>query len=288
MLSVTTDYATGTGSPEPYLRRIADAGFTHVHWCHQWNTDFLYDPAEIDQIAHWLRGYGLQLLDLHGSDGQEKAWGSPVEYQRLAGVALVKNRIAMAATLGSGVIIMHIPRVPIPAAGATGPAGESQTTELGVALAPICRSLDALAPFASAHGVRIAIENMGYDDFGALRWLFARYGPDFLGLCYDAGHGNLGGRGLDHLETVRDRLISIHLHDNDGSGDHHKLLFSGTVDWPRLAQIIATSAYAGGIISMEVAMRQAGIEDEAEFLREAFRTGTVFSTMVEASAPQDG
>ena len=64
-LSLTTDYATDTGNPEPYLKRIAEAGFSHVHWCHHWNTDFLYSPYEIAQIAEWLDDFGLRLLDLH-------------------------------------------------------------------------------------------------------------------------------------------------------------------------------------------------------------------------------
>ena len=46
MLSMTSDYVTETGCPEPYLRRIAEAGFSRVHWCHQWNTDFLYADCE--------------------------------------------------------------------------------------------------------------------------------------------------------------------------------------------------------------------------------------------------
>ena len=77
-LSVTTDYFTATGNPGPYLERIARAGFTHIHWCHQWNTDFIYSRFEIAQIKEWLREYGLQLLDLHASHGQEKAWASTV------------------------------------------------------------------------------------------------------------------------------------------------------------------------------------------------------------------
>ena len=112
MLSITTDYATSIGDPSPYLRRIADAGFTHLHWCHQWNTDFLYSEWEVDQIECWLNDFGLQLLDLHASVGPEKNWYSGKEYERLSGVELVKNRIDMTSRLGGGVIIMHIPKDP--------------------------------------------------------------------------------------------------------------------------------------------------------------------------------
>ncbi len=31
MLSITPDYVESTGDPQPYLERIAAAGFTHIH-----------------------------------------------------------------------------------------------------------------------------------------------------------------------------------------------------------------------------------------------------------------
>ena len=259
-LSVTTDYARGTGDPSPYLRRIADAGFTHVHWCHQWNTDFIYSQPEIARIREWLADCRLKVLDLHASVGPEKNWASPREYERLAGVELVKNRIEMTARLGADVIIMHIPR-----------GNDSQ---------PLRLSLVELEPYAKSLGIRIAIENCG--DFDAIRRVLVEHDPDYLGLCYDCGHGNREQNGLDHLETLKDRLISVHLHDNDGSSDQHKLLFSGTVDWARLARIIATSAYSK-CVSMEVAMRNTGMQDEAAFLSRAYETGKHFSAMIQTA-----
>ena len=256
-LSITTDYAKDTGDPSPYLKRIADAGFSHIHWCHQWNTDFLYSEWEIEQIQKWLSEYRLQVLDLHASAGREKAWGSQREYERLAGLELVRNRIAMASQLGSNVVIMHAPHNSTPAL--------------------FRRSLDDLMPFAREQGVRIAIEN---GDLKKTAAVLSEYDPDYLGFCYDAGHGNVSGDGLDHLEELKDRLISVHLHDNDGTGDQHNPLFSGTVDWPRLARIIAGSAYTK-CVSMEVTMHNSGIDDEMVFLKYTFETGTRLSQMIE-------
>jgi len=85
MLSITSDYVESCGNPQPYLERIAAAGFTHIHWCHHWNTDFLYSKPEIDQIKHWFADYNLRLLNLHASQGKEKYWCSSVAYQRQAG-----------------------------------------------------------------------------------------------------------------------------------------------------------------------------------------------------------
>ena len=269
MLSMTTDYARSTGCPEPYLRRIAEAGFSHVHWCHHWDTDFMYSPCEIDRIAGWLAELHLRLLDLHASAGKEKNWGSLREYERLAGVELIKNRIEMAAELSGGVVVLHIPKPPEAASG-------------DLFQAQLRKSLDGLEPFARGHKVRIALENMPDDDFANIRMLLSEYDGGFLGLCYDSGHGNLGGRGLEHLDSLKERLIAVHLHDNDGTADQHHLPFAGSVDWPRLARIIAESAYAK-CVSIESTMRSQAIADERLFLTEAFDAGRRLSEMIEAA-----
>jgi len=268
-LSMTSDYVTSQDCPEPYLRQIAEAGFTHVHWCHQWHTDFLYHNSEITQIAAWMKEFRLGLTDLHASSGKEKNWGSLREYERQAGVELVRNRIDMTARLGSDVIIMHLP--PELAAAATAERGWGA----------LFRSLDELEPFARERGVRIALEN---GDFDMLERVFGAYGPDYVGLCYDSGHGNQRseGRGndcLDRLSQLRERLISLHLHDNDCTADQHKLLFSGTVDWPRLAGIIATSSYSKWV-SMETVIHNTGIMEETVFLQQAYETGRRFTDMI--------
>ena len=264
MLSMTTDYFMSSGCPEPYLRRIAEAGFTHVHWCHQWKTDFLYCDAEIRQIGQWLQDFGLGLTDLHASAGMEKAWVSEREYQRQAGVELVRNRMEMTARLGSDVIIMHLEE-------------PAEAGRAGAFWDQAHRTLDELEPAARQLGVRIALENGHFD---TLERAFAWYGPAYIGLCYDSGHGN-ASKGLNRLEQHKDRLISVHLHDNDGTADQHRLIFSGTVDWPRLARLIAESSYRKWM-SLETTMANAGIRDEKEFLRQAFETGTAFSQMVDA------
>ena len=266
MLSMTTDYVTSTGDPSPYLRRIADAGFTHVHWCHQWNTDFLYSINEVRQIGKWLREYGLELLDLHGSVGPEKHWASAHDYQRKAGIELVKNRLDMTARLGGGVVIMHSG---LPDAVAPQPP----------AWDTLRRSLDTVVVHARKRGVRIAIEN---GDWALIPEILQAYPPDAIGLCYDSGHGNLVRDGLAKLDAVKDRLISVHLHDNDGTGDQHRLPFSGTVDWPRLATILARSSYTK-CLSLESNMGKEPPSSEEDYLARAFAAAERLTRMVEAA-----
>jgi sugar phosphate isomerase/epimerase len=288
MLSVTTIYAADSGEPAPYLQRIAEAGFTHVLWSHHGYDDFIYDAADIAQVRVWLAAYGLSLLDIHGSCGVKRVWCSPREAERQAGVELVQSRIELAARLSSRVVIMH--------------TGQPDARDPEPYWTAIRRSLDELEPFARARGVRIALEN---GTWAVIRSLLGWYGPDYVGLCYDSGHGNLSaeaglriaaaeppgirlgagyyvgdGGGLAGLELLRDRLIAVHLHDNDGRDDLHDPLFSGTVDWSRLAGIIATSAYSGPV-SMETVMRASGIRDETLFLAHVLATGTRFAGMIQ-------
>ena len=265
MLSITTDYVADTGCPEPHLRRIADAGFTHLHWCHHWSTDYLYADCEVAQIAAWIRELRLGLTDLHGSRGKEKNWASRLESERLAGVELAKNRIKMTARLGGASVVMHVP-------AATGDPEQADRI-----WGQWRKSLDELDSYARIHGVRIAIEN---GDFDRVEQVLSMYDPGYLGLCYDSGHGNMEPDGLGRLEGLKHRLIAVHISDSDGADDPHKLVFSGTLDWPRFARILAESAYDRWV-SMEVLKGRSDIDDEAEYLREAFRTGSRLAEMVE-------
>ena len=260
MASMTTDYAADTGCALPYLERIAKAGFSEVHWCHHWGDDFVYSESEVREIGRWLRDLGLGLNSLHGTSGKEKGWASTVEYERLAGVDLVKNRIAMTAELGGDVVVMHAPG-----------EGLSPTSN-----AQLVKSLDALEDFACGHGVRIAVEN---GDWHVVGEMLERYDEAHVGLCYDSGHANMAPGGLEALAGLKGRLIAIHLHDNDGKDDQHKLPFTGTVDWEGVARILAGSSYAK-CVNLESLMGQGGEED---FLREALNVAVRLSEMIERS-----
>lgn len=279
MLAITTDYLTDHGNPEPYLRRIADAGFSALHWCHHWNTDFIYREPEIAQIDRWLLEYGLQITDVHGSDGQEKRWYATEEYARMAGVDLVSNRLEFAARLGAEVVIMHV----MP------PAEPDHFQPFWDAFR---RSLDSLEPLVRLYGVPIALENL-YDvlpdgavrhNHDVLEQVFASYAPDFVGLCYDTGHANIGGNHIDRIDALKGRLLALHLHDNDGQADQHKPLFTDSIDWPRVAALIRTAPFRRTIL-LETLQRNSGFDDELAFLRDARLRGQRFAALLDAPAP---
>lgn len=42
--------------------------------------------------------------------------------------------------------------------------------------------------------------------------------------------------------------MAIHLHDNDGTADQHRILGEGNINWKRVRKNIADSDYKGSII----------------------------------------
>ena len=111
-LSLTSDYVSCTGDPLPALACISRAGFSHVHWCHEWNTKHIYSREEIDSIGREFRGLGLKLLDLHAPHGTGMGWGSTDFAERKSSLALISNRIHMTGALGGVAVIVHIPAGP--------------------------------------------------------------------------------------------------------------------------------------------------------------------------------
>jgi len=113
--------------------------------------------------------------------------------------------------------------------------------------------------------------------------LFAHEFYDSLARAYpvDAALGEARRAiGLDELETLKERLAVVHLHDNDGARDMHWLPFTGTVDWDRLARLMADSGYAK-CVSMESNMHaHQDIRDERTFLARAFEAGGRLSEMI--------
>lgn len=252
-IALNTDYLEGTGKPEKYLQMMAEAGFTHVHWCHHWNTDFMYGLSEINQYKKVFKCLGLTLLDIHGSSGQEKCWYSTDEYQRKAGVELTINRMQMLAEMeGEGVLMMHPPYY-------NEFYDEATKKLIPARIEAMMRTLDDLIPAMEDYNVKIALENLPADTFEVLPSYLKEFPAEWIGVTFDSGHANMAEqKGLKLIWNVKDRIEALHLHDNDGGpGDLHQPPFYGIIDWNNLAKLIKESYYGktGRPLSFELSMR---------------------------------
>ncbi|MCK4245922.1 sugar phosphate isomerase/epimerase, partial [Candidatus Bipolaricaulota bacterium] len=70
------------------------------------------------------------------------------------------------------------------------------------------------------------------------------------GICIDIGHAHLsqdaGRQPIEnYLKRYREQLIHLHLHDNSGKQDNHRLLGKGSVDWEKLFDVLEAIRYNG-------------------------------------------
>lgn len=280
-LAVNTDFAGESRQLEQIkltLEQIARAGFTHIHWCHEWDGEYLYSSYEMRQIREWMDEYGLRSKALHSTKGSakdvnvreghfRKDYTSDWECNRRAGVDLIKNRVDLAEALGASEIVLHL-YVPYLTIQRRPEAKEEF-------YACVCKSLDELMPYCLEKRVRICLENL-FDmpgEYMLEAWdrLFARYPKEFLGLCYDTGHANMVWRGQapEIVGRYADRLYAVHIHDNNGAMDSHWIPGDGSIRWEEVMETIARSAYEGPLL-LELNCND---RDRERFLKRAYEAG---------------
>ena len=129
---------------------------------------------------------------------------------------------------------------------------------------------------AEQNNVNVAMENMCRFEY--LECIFTNIQSKRMGFCFDSGHWNVFMPNIDLLNIYGDRLIALHLHDNDGKEDWHALPLSGNINWNHMSKKINRINY-NGPIALEVGNKTLEhIKEPYEFLRLAFeRTRSIFT-----------
>ncbi len=109
-------------------------------------------------------------------------------------------------------------------------------------------AIEKISALSEEYGVSVALENM--PPF----WSTLCYSADEiisliegtkLGICFDVGHAHLC-RTISSFLSHKDKIINVHIHDNDGKKDKHMVLGKGTVDFR--AVISGLKGYQGNWI----------------------------------------
>lgn len=214
---------------EESLRRISAAGFTHVLlWWGAFDGD-----VPLAAQPDLARRLGLEVENAHAPfDGCNDLW-VPGEAGDAYARGLSRSLEACAAA-GVPVLVAHITDGPV----------ATPYSPLGI------ERLRRVAETAHRVGVTLALENLR-------RPLYTTDALDALadcpaiGFCYDSGHDRLCPGSKPLPGVYADRLAALHLHDNDGSGDQHRLPFDGATDWKERMAAIAGCGYDGPV-SLEV------------------------------------
>ena len=128
-----------------------------------------------------------------------------------------------------------------------------------------------IVDYAEKLGIKVAFENTRY--FGFLEYIFEYIKNDNVGICFDSGHYHCHFKDKFSWNLFRDKIFILHLHDNNGEWDEHKLPFDGNLDWNDVANKLKDANYKG-VISLESCYRKdyANNMDVYEFYKRSFES----------------
>src|ERR1035437_2705547 len=213
------------------LGRIQQAGIPAVEiFCGRQHLDYR-DKAQIAELGHWFRESDLRLHSLHSPMYTDEIWGrsgpravititEPIKSKRLPMVDEIKRALEIAEVIPFRYLIQHM-----------GVGGEEFDMHKFDAAFP---ALEELRVFASQIGVEILLENIPNELSSAERLRqFEALTHVGLNYAFDTGHAQMGEGVEAAFDSMKERIRSTHIHDNDGREDAHLFPFSGVIDWKK-------------------------------------------------------
>jgi sugar phosphate isomerase/epimerase len=211
------------------LAEIARAGFSGVEiFCSAFHFNY-GNPQTVRELANALSESGLKLHSLHAPTDRNSAHGpgsglavsisEPERIRRQDAVDEVKRALDVAETIPFRYLVQHL--------GSSRQAAEQRNLDAAFG------SLEQLVVFAKHRGVTIALENTP-SEIGAPACLtqFVRETHlSDLRFCFDIGHAHIEGGVEPGFQTMHERVVTTHIHDNHGEKDEHLLPYEGTIDW---------------------------------------------------------
>jgi sugar phosphate isomerase/epimerase len=133
------------------------------------------------------------------------------------------------------------------------PGGLSDPEDEGARREALARGLIALADHVQGSGIVVCVENMPPgvhpgSRMADLAALLAQLNRPELGLALDTGHANITASVAEETLAAGSRLVTTHVHDNDGRQDAHLPPGLGTVDWEGWVTALNAIDYRGPIL----------------------------------------
>jgi sugar phosphate isomerase/epimerase len=221
------------------IAEAANAGIKSIEvFCD--HSHFNYRSQQsIRDLGDWLAGNGVVLHSLHSPTERESSAGrdsgspisicDPERTRRLDAVDEVKRALDVAERLPFRYLVQHM--------------GHGRQSADARKLDAAFNSLEHLEIFAKQRGVTIALENTPAE-IGSpetLQTLIRETHLKDLRFCFDFGHAHIEEGVAKSFETMRDRIVTTHIHDNHGETDEHLLPFDGTIDWEAALKLFAAA-----------------------------------------------
>jgi len=187
------------------------------------------ETNQVRDVAQWFKDHGLQLHSLHAPLYPDLDWGrsggQPVSItytergHRIDSMDEIKRAIDVADRLPFRYLILHMGL----------PDEEYDLSKFDAAFT----SIEHLRIFAKERGAQVLLENIPNELSTPERLLsFVQYTRlDDLKICFDVGHAHMTGGVKPAYESLKDRILSTHVHDNNSEEDDHLFPFDGDINW---------------------------------------------------------
>jgi sugar phosphate isomerase/epimerase len=207
-----------------------------------------WDAHDVAAAMRALDAHDMRAFSLHAPfTGPEDDLSALEEARRRRAVERHRQCVESAAALGAPILVIH-PGVALP-----------EAPDLAALVACSIASIRELAVLSEAKGVRLAVESLPPSYLGGrveeLVAIVDGASSEAVGICMDTGHCNLSGNVVEWIRALGSRIISIHLHDNDGSDDQHLPPGEGSINWLAFASALREIGYSQPI-TLEVALRE--------------------------------
>lgn len=134
-----------------------------------------------------------------------------------------------------------------------------------------------LLKLCDKYNVDLAIENT--ENIACFMYTFENISHPHLKFCYDVGHNNCFNPEIDYFKDFGDKLVCLHLHDNDGTRDAHGLNKYGNINWDLVARNLAKINFNGSL-DYEI-LYPKGKENCEEVAREVYKQACELDKMIE-------
>ena len=187
---------------------------------------------------------GLTVSQVHGP------WRFPPrdleESDRAERLEKMKKCVHLCSAVGGKSMVIH-PLMPFGLEDKN-TENEEKTWDINV------KFMTELANYAKELGVIVCIENMPFKEFAIstpaeIMKIVSLVNLDNFKVCFDTGHANLFEELSlgDCVREIGDKLAVLHVHDNDGRGDHHLPPYYGIADWEEFGQALKDIGFEGAV-----------------------------------------
>lgn len=198
-----------------------------------------HNKSQLTELGHWFRESDLKLHSIHLPMYTDEYWGRSGPDSVIDITQRIKTkRVPMVDELKWALEIAEV----IPCRYAVQHLGVNEQEFSDHAVEAAFTVLEELSVFSRQRGVRILLENIPNDLSSAERLKY------FLGVThldldfvFDTGHANLKEGVAEAFSTMRKKIRSLHVHDNDGKTDQHLFPLvsdGGTIQWPRVMKLL--------------------------------------------------